>query len=90
MKKIELGSIVKCLLTGFTGVTVARTQYINGCVRHTVVPQCVDNVNKLFDCEDFDEQQLIVVGKSEFLNQQKPVKAKATGGPERTSMKNKW
>ena len=44
--KIELGDKVKCEHSGFTGVAVAETRFINGCVQYSVLPK-VDKDNKI-------------------------------------------
>lgn len=38
MKKdnIKLGDKVKDLITGYTGIVVARTQFINGCIQYSI------------------------------------------------------
>ena len=40
MRKIELGDKVKDTVTGFTGIAVARTNWIAGCDRIIVQPEC--------------------------------------------------
>ena len=37
--KIELGNIVKDVVTGFKGVAVARVEYLNGCIQIGVKPK---------------------------------------------------
>jgi hypothetical protein len=39
MIKIELGDKVKDLITGFEGIAVSRTEFINGCVQFGVAKQ---------------------------------------------------
>ena len=36
MFAIELGQKVKDMVTGFTGIATARTEWMNGCVRYCV------------------------------------------------------
>lgn len=82
MKEIELGDKVKCKYTGYTGVAVARTEFINGCVQYSIAAK-VGKDNKLPDGEiSLDEDSLIVVSK----RREKSVK-KDTGGARRTAPK---
>jgi hypothetical protein len=74
---IELGDKVKCKHTGFTGIAVSRTEFINGCVQYGVVPK-VTKENKYPDEMGIDEDSLEKVGVKK-----KTVKKKATGGPAR-------
>lgn len=80
---IELGDKVKCKYSGFTGIAVARTEYINGCVQYNVVPK-VSRDNKLVEDIGIDEESLVVV-----TPRKKKAKPKPTGGRTRrgTSMR---
>jgi len=40
--KIKLGDKVRCKHTGFTGIAVARTEFINGCIQWNVLPKGKD------------------------------------------------
>ena len=75
---IKLGDKVKCRYTGFTGVAVAKTEFINGCVQYEVAPKAGKD-NKLPEPAGIDEESLIIVktGKSN--------KPKPTGGPNSIS-----
>lgn len=72
--KIELGSEVKCRVTGFTGVAIGRTEWINGCARVVVQPK-VDKDGKVPEPQNIDEPQLEVTGKIDYNTQT------TTGGP---------
>lgn len=61
-KTIALGKKVKDTVTGYTGIVVARTQWLNGCVRVTVQPP-VGKDGKVPDNATFDEPQLKEIGK---------------------------
>lgn len=37
-KIIELGSTVRCVVSGFTGIAIARAEHIHLCDRYTVQP----------------------------------------------------
>ena len=57
--KHELGSEVKDKITGFVGIVVARTAWINGCTRYGVQSRELKD-GKPIDAEWFDEQSLVV------------------------------
>lgn len=59
--KIKLGQRVKDLVSGFVGMTTARTEYLNGCIQFSVTPP-VDKEGKKPDGIWFDEEQLEYVG----------------------------
>lgn len=76
---IELGSLVKCKVTGYKGIATARIVYLNGCVRVEVTPQGQTGDKGIEIKSTFlDEGQLEVVGNG--INK-KPKKVKETGGP---------
>jgi hypothetical protein len=60
-KKIQLGDKVKDAVTGFTGIAVAKTEWLNGCFRFTVQADKLDKEGKVLDGQCFDEPQLILV-----------------------------
>jgi hypothetical protein len=62
---ISLGDKVKDKISGFTGIAIGQTTWLNGCVRITVQGP-TDKDGKLTQSECFDIQQLEVV-KSEFF-----------------------
>jgi len=41
-QEIKLGDRVRCIHTGFTGVAVSRTEFINGCIQWGVLPKLKD------------------------------------------------
>ena len=59
--QIELGVQVKDQVTGLTGIAVARTCWLNGCVRITVQPK-VDKEGKDVSTVCVDEFQCTVSG----------------------------
>jgi len=75
MAEIKLGDRARDVVTGFEGVAVARTQWLNGCVRISLQPEKLDKEGKVRESQSFDVEQLEVVGK--------PVKipGRNTGGP---------
>lgn len=57
----ELGTLLRDKITGFEGIAVARTRWLNGCLRYTLQsPHLKDG--KPLDTETFDQEQLIAVG----------------------------
>jgi len=82
MSKIKLGEQVKDCITGFTGVVVARTEWLYGCVRLGVQSESLDDKGKVRDAIWFDEPQLKVIKKQKF---QAPNGSLVTGGPARES-----
>lgn len=75
MSKIQLGDKVKCKYTGFTGVAVAKTEFINGCIQWQVLPKGNKN-NKMPEEIAIDEQSLEVIPIKK-----KKVKKSGNGGP---------
>lgn len=60
---IKLGSFVKDLLTGFTGIATSRTEYLYGCV-HIGITSCgLDKDGVPVGALLFDEQRVILVDK---------------------------
>ncbi len=57
---IGLGDKVRDRITGVTGIVVARTQWINGCIRICVQPQEVKD-GKPVDTSVFDIEELVRV-----------------------------
>lgn len=72
--KIELGQKVMDTVTGFTGIAVARTEWLHGCARVTIQPP-VDKDGKVPDNNTFDELQIKVVEEVEDEPERE------TGGP---------
>jgi len=72
---IQLGDKVRDRVTGFTGITTARTVWISGCVRFEVQP-VMDKFGKIPDSRGYDENQLELVKAAHPAKQEKK-----TGGP---------
>ena len=75
--KFELGSTVKDTITGFEGVVIRRTEWLNNCATYGVQPRkLVDG--KIQEQGNFDEPQL------ELVPEEKPLDSSPrTGGPDR-------
>lgn len=74
-KEIKLGDKVKDTITGFKGIAVARTIWINGCDRIVIQPEGLNKEGATFDVQTFDEPQV------EIITSAKPRKKTKTGGP---------
>jgi len=61
--EIELGSEVKCKVTGFKGIATSRTVHLNGCARIGVQPK-IDKDGKHPDAFWIDEPQLEVLKRA--------------------------
>lgn len=59
--KIPLGARVRDRITGFSGVVVARTEWLFGCTRYGVAPEGLGEHGKIREAEWFDGSQLAVV-----------------------------
>lgn len=60
--KVKLGMEVKDIVTGYTGIAVAATEYLQGCRRVTVQAKMKKDGTVPDDC-GFDEPQLEVTGR---------------------------
>lgn len=81
MKVIELGSKVRCSITGFEGIATARVEYINGCFQYCVMPR-IGTDGKMPEGIYLDVQQLEVIPGGIVIEQ------KETGGPQRDCPKH--
>jgi hypothetical protein len=59
---INLGDEVKDIVTGFTGIVTAKTEWLNKCVRIHVTPQKLHE-GKPIESQVFDLEQLEVLKK---------------------------
>jgi len=74
MKEIKLGDKVRCKLTGFIGIAVAKTEFINGCVQWSVLSK-IGKDKKMPEEIGIDEQSLEIVPLKK-----KKIKKSDTGG----------
>ena len=77
---IKLGEKVKCIVSGFTGITTARIEYLNGCIQYCVKPK-MEKDGRNRDGIYIDQEQLEVVGSGILAAKKKPKKKKRTGRP---------
>lgn len=61
---LKLGCIAKDKITGFQGVVVATTDWLNGCLRVTIQPQEMKD-GKPIESHTFDAEQIEVVEPTE-------------------------
>lgn len=74
MAKIEVGDTARDSITGFEGVAIARTEWLNGCARIMIQPKALHE-GKPVEAQCFDEMQVELVEQKGF----KP--GRETGGP---------
>lgn len=72
---IELGDVARDRVTGFEGVVIANTQWLNGCDRLSLQPRKLVK-GKPVDTMVFDRPQL------ERVSQQVLKASRKTGGPQ--------
>jgi len=82
MAKIELGDKVKCKYTGFVGVAVARSEFINGCIQISVAPKW-DGKSSTIEDMGIDESSLIIIKKKKKDEDDED----SNGGPTRLGIK---
>lgn len=76
MSKIELGCVVRDSITGFEGVVIAISEYLNGCTTACVKAQKLKDGKPISD-EWFDIEQLRLTKKAKMKR-----KLVSTGGPQ--------
>ena len=81
---INLGDRAKDRISGFSGIVVAKTHWLNGCVRITIQPEKTDN-GKTLDNATFDLEQIELVKPGVLLvqpnrNEPEPVRTRVAGG----------
>jgi hypothetical protein len=82
MEAIKLGAKVRDRITGFVGIAVMRSDYINGCVRYGVQGP-MDKDGKIPEAYYVDEQQCEVLEEAVH----EPAEAKR-GGPAQYTPRN--
>lgn len=79
---IELGDKVKDQVTGFSGIVIARVEYLHGCIRFEVQPDKLLD-GKPSESSQFDEPQLTLVSKAKVDVSERPTpEYKPPGGPK--------
>jgi hypothetical protein len=81
---IKLGQRARDRVTGFTGICIARTEWLNGCIRITLEPP-LDKDGKAQEARTIDEPQLELVDdgirKDMRTTAAEEAPRKKTGGP---------
>jgi len=80
-EQIQLGDKVRCKLTGFTGITVCKSEFINGCIQWSILPKG-DKKNKMPEEVGIDDQSLEIIPIKK-----KKIKKEETGGPMTRGLK---
>lgn len=73
---IELGDKVKDGVTGFSGIVIAITHWLNGCARITIQPEKVGDDGRVIPSETIDANQIEIVKKGVHSTRRND-----TGGP---------
>jgi hypothetical protein len=76
---VNLGDYAKDSLTGFEGVVVGITQWLNSCRHIGIKPTALDKDGRVPATEWFDEPQVVVLSPGHFLPD--PLAPLAPGGP---------
>ena len=97
METIRLGDIVQCKYTGLKGVTMSKTEFINGCVQFGVSPKWDKKLAptiETFTEINVDSQSLNIIKKGErWRNPERDAEMldaledEPTGGPMRRAPK---
>ena len=61
MREIQLGDEVRDTITGFKGIAIGKTTWMNGCDRIIVQPKGTNKEGKTFENQSFDEPDLVLV-----------------------------
>lgn len=77
--KLELGDSVRDRITGYSGIVVAKTHWLNGCVRITLQSQKIKDDYTPVESQTFDEPQLELIQAGAFEKTNPD-----TGGPAPT------
>lgn len=86
MHTVNLGDKVRDRVTGLEGIAVARTQWLNGCVRIAIQPAKLDKDGKVQESTYVDEPQIEILKRSAItveISTPRPVLTERgrTGGP---------
>lgn len=77
VKIVELGDRAKDKITGFTGIVVAVTSWLNNCRRLTLQPEELSKDGQVREPQSFDDPTVELIVAGVF----KPLARKPTGGP---------
>ncbi|KKK49937.1 hypothetical protein LCGC14_3130030 [marine sediment metagenome] len=78
---IELGDRAKDHVTGFEGIVISETKFLNGCVRFSIQAEKLADKGEPVKEHWFDDTQLEIIEKRAYFGDE-PVKPLASvGGP---------
>lgn len=78
---INLGDEVQDIVTGFTGIAIAKTEWLWSCIRYGVQSQALQD-GKLQEAQWFDEPQLEIINRQKVKNPKLHTEVmKDPGGP---------
>ena len=84
--KFEMGSELRCQVTGFTGIVLGRIEYFNGCLQYGLKPPMGDD-KKMLDAIYIDEERLEDTGTSGAKKLARKVSGSPIpGGPQESPM----
>lgn len=81
--EIELGDTVQCNYTGFKGVTVGKTEFINGCIQFLVAPKWDGKERGPPEESCIDSQSLKIIKKGPRHDNDGDEETEGNGGPMR-------
>ena len=84
--KVKLGKEYKDSISGFSGIAVARTEYLYNCIRVMLSPTKLKPDGDFLPDTWFDEPVLVAVRSKRTI---KSKKGEATGGPSRSVAPNR-
>ena len=84
MKQIQLGDKIRCKITGFVGIAVAKTEFINGCIQWDILPKG-DKKNKMPEATSIDNQSLEIITPKK----KEKMKKESNGGAIRKASKQR-
>ena len=70
--KFEIGDTFKVMVTGFTGVVMAMSYYLSGCIHYGLQSRELTNDGQILDWIWFDESRLTHVKKKRVKFSLKP------------------
>lgn len=74
--RVNVGDYAKDTVTGFEGIVIARTEWLNGCARVVIQPNKLKE-GKMVQAETVDEMQCTVIKGKGW----KEPRQTSTGGP---------
>ena len=82
--RIQLGDKATAVITGFTGIVVARVDYLTGCSQLCLQPQGLDEKGQPFESRYFDEPYVDLEEAGAVVNRTPARTEGATSSPGRS------